>query len=323
MLLISCDWGTSTFRVRLLRGDSTPSLIAERTNASGVTAFPPGSDATYRSFLAREIAALFADGRLKPEPVRIVLSGMITSSIGWKQPPYAVLPFPLNGSAAVVERDLLDTVYGGHELVFVSGVRGEAEVLRGEECELIGLYAQPQAAGLLSSSVAILPGTHSKVLDISAGHVTSFRTFLTGELFDLLCRHSILRHAVAGGECKAETGPAFEEGVSRVAGAGLLGSLFSVRARSLLEGAGPGWSRDFLSGLVIGDELAAVTRLYPRDVPLVLCGAPRLVSLYRRGLDVLGEVARLSPLPDEAGGLAAALGHWQLVNCLIGPPASC
>ena len=201
MFAISCDWGTTTFRIRLLRDGpgAGPRVLAERTSASGIAAFAPRAEGEYRAFLAVEIPALFAAAGTAPQHAPVILSGMITSSLGWKQPPYAQLPFPLDGSAAVIERDRLETGHGTHELVFVSGVRGADEVMRGEECELIGLYGQPESVPFRDSSVAILPGTHSKTLEIGAGRVNTFRTFLTGELFDVLCRHSILRHSVGSG----------------------------------------------------------------------------------------------------------------------------
>ncbi len=322
MQLISCDWGTSTFRIRLLRGEAAPALVAERSSAAGVVVFAHGAEAEYRSFLSREISALFAGAHLPAEPAPVLLSGMITSSLGWKQPPYAELPFPLDGSAAVIERDRLETPYGGHDLVFVSGVKGSEEVMRGEECELVGVYAHPEAARFAGSSVALLPGTHSKVLEINSAQLTRFRTFLTGELFDVLCRHSILRHSVAGVDADAEPGPSFEEGIERVARRGLLGSLFSVRARQLLDGVAPAASHAYLSGLVIGDELTTLLRLYPPDVPLLMCGNARLARLYRRGLLALGEGARAHVLPEDVTGLAAGLGHWRLWGYLIGRMAS-
>ena len=323
MLLISCDWGTSMFRLRLLRGESMPSLVAERSDASGVSVFARGADSEYRSFLAREISALFGDARVPPHPAPVLLSGMITSSLGWKQPPYAELPFPLDGSAAVVERDRLETSYGGHDLVFVSGVKGTDEVMRGEECELVGVYAHPEAARFAGSSVAILPGTHSKALEIRSGQLTGFQTFLTGELFDVLCRHSILRHSVYGADPDAEAGPSFEEGIQRAARRGLLGSLFSVRARQLLDGVGPAASHAYLSGLVIGEELTALLNSYRAEVPLLVCGNARLARLYRRGFQALGEGTRAHVLPEEVTRLAAALGHWRLSVHLIGRTAWC
>jgi 2-dehydro-3-deoxygalactonokinase len=323
MLLISCDWGTSSFRIRLLKGDSAPVFLAERRSDSGISAFPPGSDPAYRDFLGAEIAALFSGAGLRPSPVPVILSGMITSSLGWKQPAYAELPFPLDGGACVVERDQLETQYGGHPLVFISGVKGQAEVLRGEECELIGLYSLPESAGFLQSSAAILPGTHSKVLEIRDAAMVSFRTYLTGELFDVLCRHSILRHSVGSADAAGETGPAFEDGVRKVQRSGLLGSLFSVRARSLLEKVGPDPSRDFLSGLVIGEEISSLLRLYSESVPFVLGGTPRLATLYLRGFEALGQTRRVRVLPRDVIGAAAGLGHWRLARHLIAPAALC
>jgi 2-dehydro-3-deoxygalactonokinase len=68
------------------------------------------------------------------------------------------------------------------------------DVMRGEETQIAGfLAAAPGFDGVLC-----LPGTHAKWVQISAEEVVSFRTFMTGELFDLLSTQSVLRHSIAG-----------------------------------------------------------------------------------------------------------------------------
>ena len=53
--------------------------------------------------------------------------------------------------------------------------------------------------------VLCLPGTHTKWVHISAGEIVSFSSFMTGELFALLSKRSVLRHSVAGGGWDAES----------------------------------------------------------------------------------------------------------------------
>jgi hypothetical protein len=73
--------------------------------------------------------------------------------------------------------------------------RNPPDVMRGEETQIAGfLAAAPGFDGVLC-----LPGTHAKWVQISAEEVVSFRTFMTGEMFDLLSAQSVLRHSIAGG----------------------------------------------------------------------------------------------------------------------------
>src|SRR6266545_8316152 len=141
--LISCDWGTSAFRLRLLQGKDSPTIIAERCSSRGILTFPAADTDEFQDYLILELDRLFRAAKLSPEPFPIYLSGMITSTLGWKELPYADLPFPLDGTQAVVERTLLRRVYGTHDLIFVSGARSSDDILRGEETELMGIFQEP------------------------------------------------------------------------------------------------------------------------------------------------------------------------------------
>ena len=112
--LISCDWGTSGFRLRLLHGKDSPAIIAERCSSRGILTFPAGDVDEFQDYLILELDRLFRAAKLSPEAFPIYLSGMITSTLGWKELPYADLPYPLGGARAVLARTLLQRVYGTH-----------------------------------------------------------------------------------------------------------------------------------------------------------------------------------------------------------------
>jgi 2-dehydro-3-deoxygalactonokinase len=311
--LISCDWGLSAFRLRLLAGGETPEVAAECSNAHGIAGLATSSPDEFGRVLEEGIQTLFASAGRPPRPMPVCLSGMITSTLGWKQLPYAPLPFPLDGSGAIVGEDRLECGYGSHRLFFVSGVRADDDAMRGEECEVVGIFSTPGSRQGSQHAIAILPGTHSKSIEIRRGAIVAFRTFMTGELFELLCRHSVLSHSV-GDPVIVEADEWFDQGVRRSAERGLLGSLFSVRARALLEGAAGAGNRRYLSGLLIGDELKTIIASHPPDVPLVVAGTPSLQALYVRGLAVLGARGRTQALPASITGRAASLGHWRIFS---------
>ena len=55
-----------------------------------------------------------------------------------------------------------------------------SDVMRGEETQIAGyLSKKPNFDGVIC-----LPGTHTKWVHISAGEIISFRTFMTGEIFN-------------------------------------------------------------------------------------------------------------------------------------------
>ena len=98
--------------------------------------------------------------------------------------------------------------------------------MRGEETQIAGVLCQHKEF----TGVLCLPGTHSKWALSQAGEVVSFNTFMTGELFALLSKQSVLRHSVIDDQWSDE---AFQQGVSDGFNnpAQFTGALFSVRAR--------------------------------------------------------------------------------------------
>lgn len=311
--LISCDWGTSSFRLRLLEGRRSPKIVADRSSGRGILTFPAVDADEFQNYLIMELDRLFRGARLSPEPVPIYLSGMISSSLGWKELPYAELPFPLDGSQAVLEHAILQRVYGAHDLVFLSGIKSRDDVLRGEETEVIGIFQDPKLRKMNGSSIAVLPGTHSKVIEIKNGCVVGFRTYLTGELFQVLRQNSILKHSVGESlKLEEDSQELFVLGVRRAAHEGLLESLFTVRTNVLLKGIPCELNTIYLSGLLIGTEVASILRHFPLPPSILLGGAVALQGLYQKAFQILGETTRIQPVPEEVTSIATALGHWSL-----------
>src|SRR3546814_1758252 len=77
---------------------------------------------------------------------------------------------------------------------------------------------------------------------------------MTGEVFDLLQGHSILSRLMTKGAVAADRW--FLEGVLLGRQGGLLNRLFSARSRALTGDLPEAEVRSYLSGLLIGDELA-------------------------------------------------------------------
>ena len=94
--------------------------------------------------------------------------------------------------------DLVKTIEEEKIVVIVPGVKTEgetiadADMMRGEETELIGLMEH-----LESAAVYVLPGSHSKLIHVDgAGRIVDFTTMLTGELIAALLQNTILKDAV-------------------------------------------------------------------------------------------------------------------------------
>jgi 2-dehydro-3-deoxygalactonokinase len=315
LAIVNCDWGTSRLRLRTVRLDRWQ-VTAEFRSLDGVASLaesyaPADRPRAYRSLLLEGLRPLITDQPELLAAAPILISGMASSSIGWHELPYAGVPLPVDGSG-LTWHDLepLESTLGLHRVVLVSGACSDVDVMRGEETELVGLFTLPQAQGLADSTLVIKPGTHSKHLLVRDGRLVSFQTFMTGELFDVLARHSILQHSVSkpDAEHAVADDAALRAGVRATSALPLGAALFRVRTRQLLDHALPGENREFLSGVLLGAELGYLTASHDQT-PLVLCASMPLFVPYRAALEELGLAGRLTLISPEETELLSARGQ--------------
>jgi 2-dehydro-3-deoxygalactonokinase len=232
------------------------------------------------------------------------MSGMIGSRQGWAEAAYVPCP----ADTAALAAHLLSPP-GVERVWIVPGVSlheaGRRDVMRGEETQIAGALG----AG---SGVVVLPGTHSKWVRVEDGRIADFATFMTGELFDVLVKHSILGRLMTGA---AEDDGGFGRGLDaarREGGGGLSGALFSARTLGLFGDIPAGALRDYLSGLLIGHELReALARFPAREVLLI--GAPDLARRYDTALRAFGVGASSA---DEGAAVKGLLGIARQADLL-------
>lgn len=294
--LIGLDWGTSSLRAYLL--DEDGAVLETRARHWGIRHLPDGG-----------FDAALDDVVTGWPDCPVLASGMVGSRGGWREVPYVDLPAGLdavaNGLGLVESRS-------GRCVHLVPGLRhtAAADVMRGEETEIIGALAlQPVLA---ARSALLLPGTHSKWVSVRDGRVVNFATRMTGELYEALRHHTILAAGLG------EDDPPFDpDGFRRgalcardSAAAGALSRLFSARALVLAGELDVLAVPDYLSGLLIGEELrsALAERRIDHATPLQLIGNAGLCRRYAAAA-ALFELGMA--LPPQG---AAALGLWQIAR---------
>lgn len=315
--LLSCDWGTSSFRLRLVNV-ADHEVVGEVTTPNGIgavyNAWRESAGAVrgdfYRSVIATQVAALAKQTGLDINGVPIVLSGMASSSIGMQELPYATLPFALDGSHLGVKQYEEQPGFP-HEITLVSGVRSDHDVMRGEETQLIGLGAAMDLSG--RDAIFIFPGTHSKHMFVRDGRLIDFKTFMTGEVFNLMANQSILKDSIdhyRQPDFNAEAADAFRAGIRESGSGNILNALFTVRTNQLFDLFSKRENGMFLSGLLIGHEIRDLTR--ETDAQLVLCGGNNLYQLYKAAIETLGLAGRTTIIPSEIVDRAATSGHIRI-----------
>jgi 2-dehydro-3-deoxygalactonokinase len=274
--LIAVDWGTSRLRAWLV--DRKGDVLGQAESGEGIGHIDGNHEAIFE--------------RLAAEWPRVpaIMAGMVGSRQGWREAAYVPCPATEQAIAARITR--FDSS-GGRAVAIVPGLVVDAperdgDVLRGEETQIIGIMQrEPGFAGTI-----ILPGTHSKWARVDGRVIVDFQTYLTGELFELLSRISFLRHSVLDDGSDLSASPDFALGVERTARDGLpfLGALFSVRARQLLTDVNRADNLAYLSGLVIGGEIAAArtARRLHHDGAIRIVGSKSLARAYVSALRILG-----------------------------------
>ncbi|MBA1279910.1 2-dehydro-3-deoxygalactonokinase [Stutzerimonas stutzeri] len=304
--LIGIDWGTSSLRAYLLGPGAL--LLDSRSQPWGIQHTPD------RDF-ARAYRLLLEDWLARWPGLPAIASGMIGSRQGWREVPYVDCP----ADASALAGGLVSIETGAGALHLIPGVRQVGErpnVLRGEETQVVGALALEPV--LEKQALLLLPGTHSKWVQVRDGALQTFSTYMTGELFAVLREHSILgRPALeAGPVASAE---AYRRGIqaARDSGpGGIADRLFSVRSLVLCGELPAVHSLDYLSGLLIGEELrSALCGFASSPVPIpVLLGEPALCARYREALALFGlDHVRSLDNPGVAG-------LWQVAQAagLIG-----
>ncbi|AWL93951.1 MULTISPECIES: 2-dehydro-3-deoxygalactonokinase [Bradyrhizobium] len=271
---VAVDWGTSSFRLWLV--DRAGQVLTERRSGEGMLA---AAKAGFPAVLRSHLAAIEA-----PDHLPVLVCGMAGAKTGWVEAGYVDTPAPLSA----VLKQAVRVPGEARDIRILPGIAqrdaAAPDVMRGEETQLLGALGL-DAAG---EALVCMPGTHSKWVRVRDGVVERFSTFMTGELFSVVSRETILSLAVAGAD-EAEDVASFKAAVKAAyeAPAFAANLLFGARSRQLLFGGTPAAARETLSGTLIGVELAAgLSGLVPQaGVKLIASG--RLAMLYRLAFEAL------------------------------------
>ncbi|MHA4845928.1 2-dehydro-3-deoxygalactonokinase [Flavitalea antarctica] len=287
--IFSCDWGTSNFRLRLIDIESA-NIIDEIATGEGIsTVFNSWSGSGthrhqfYAAVLQKNISIISGRSNSKIGNIPVLISGMASSTLGITELPYAALPLHADGSALVYNKISVDGF--PHDIFLISGVSSENDVMRGEETQWIGLMQHPLFRNV-PEQLFILPGTHSKHILVKEKSIVSFKTYMTGEFFNLLSTMSVLKNSVSVNPAALEADSerdAFIKGVRAAAGRNLLHESFMVRTNELFGHFNKKENASYLSGLLIGSEL-----LHRGEVKVVLAAGDALARPYQLALEHSG-----------------------------------
>ncbi len=260
---IAVDWGTSTFRAYLVQNNEVSDVIETKDGMKFV-----------KSHLFEQTLLTLIDRWLDNDKItEILASGMVGSKQGWEEAPYQKTPCNLK-SLNYITPSLKDNRIS---LKIFSGVSqiNQPDVMRGEETQIAGfLNENPNFNGSIC-----LPGTHSKWVEIKNNNIVKFKTFMTGELFEIISKNSVLIHSV-----KAEKIDKMEllKSVDEILQKPELFSnaLFQLRADDLINSKGPTIYKSRLSGYLLAIELLGSMEFWKNN-DIILIGNQDLIEMYQ------------------------------------------
>jgi 2-dehydro-3-deoxygalactonokinase len=317
---VAGDWGTT--RLRLFLCDEHGHVIEER-HGPGVAAVHGGFDALWTT--------LVADWNASHGELPAILCGMVGSTIGWTEVAYVPCPARPEklADAACEVRDHLCVVPG----LICENRLGAPDVMRGEETQVLG--AIDLVPALRSGRhLMCLPGTHTKWVVLQDGEIVEFLTAPSGEIFDVVRRHSVLVRD-GGGAVTVNAGqPEFLQAVEatrEAPQASLIHRLFECRSRQLAGQITSHGAAAYLSGLIIGADVFGAMRLFADSngsgssealnrraakeqsaAQVHVIGEPALAALYASVLGATGRDAH--SIDGEAAALAGLVHLHSLMK---------
>ncbi len=316
--ILSCDWGTSTLRLRLVDFTSLK-ILAESKSNKGIAAINelwnqkknadiPERIYFYLDVIQEHILKLTRDySALQGTP--LIISGMASSSIGIINLPYGNLPFQTTGKGIPTHWLEVSDRFK-HPVLLISGIRSENDVMRGEETQLIGVIKSLKDQNQKGKKLFIFPGTHSKHIKVNNEQATDFKTFMTGEYYQLLSTKSILSESVEEDkDFNEKSSETFIRGVRQAVGSNLLNSSFWVRTNELFGEFTKKENLDYLSGLIIGTELKELQ--HQNTGKVYLCCSSNLKIRYETAMIALG-IAEVKVFSVQELDEAVIMGQCQI-----------
>lgn len=271
---VAVDWGTSTCRLWLMSADNK--VIAHQANTYGMNTIKHAKE--YEPLLLSWVSDWLASDSVLP----IYICGMAGSREGWQEAAYLTTPITLSAQlnpCSIKTNDTRIAVY------IVPGLKqhAPANVMRGEETQINGFLSEHQHY----NGLIILPGTHTKWVEVVAGNVMQFSTAMTGELFALIQSQSILRFST---ESSAWHEASFIDAFKTAIAAPLNFNerLFAIRAKHLLENSDKANAYAALSAELIALECSGMQQRFAESLQqrCVIIGNDQLCEIYQLAMQL-------------------------------------
>jgi 2-dehydro-3-deoxygalactonokinase len=314
---LSCDWGVSSFRLRAVRVTGLKIIAEENSDCGIAKSFELWRQsgktekhrlAFYLDIIRQHIKMLEKKSGTSLKGLPLIISGMASSTMGMMNLSYKGCPFLADGSD--LELKLIEADEFFYKIIIVSGAKTNEDVIRGEETQLAGCFHDDDR-----KHVFVFPGTHSKHIIVTKGKAVDFKTYMTGEFFELLSKKSILSLSIDDGldfRRKKNT-QGFKKGVTDSIKSNLLHNCFRVRTNDLFGKFTKRENYYYLSGLLIGTEMKELMNRNYTNITLV--SDETLLPFYETAFKVLNKKKPVLKIKNADEALVS--GQLKILSRLL------
>lgn len=258
--LVGLDWGSS--HVRAYAFDAHGRVVAKRASAAGAMTLQS-------SHAFREALHELVDHDEAWRDVPRIACGMVGARGAWVEAGYCSIGSDVG---RIADQLVAIEIEDARPLWVIPGVASTApDVMRGEETQLLG-------SGV-SEGTVVLPGTHSKWAQMSAGSISSFTTYMTGEMNALIRGHSTVGRILTPSAQLSDA--AVDAGVAMVRSEqSWLSALFSFRARAVAQGIDAQILSDQFSAWLIAAEFMHALSANSNVNEVSIIGSAQLAEWY-------------------------------------------
>lgn len=280
--IITIDAGTSNLRLRLVENNK---IVLEKKCSEGIKI---GKE-KFSERLYKKLKEIIEEKNLKNEDINyIVGSGMLTSSLGLKEVPHILTPVSLKDL-----KNNLDFYYlKEYKITLIPGIKTikdyfkdenlkNLDVMRGEETEIFGIINQNEKKDFL----VILPGSHNKIVEINQNQVVNFFTTLSGEIYEILTKYTILKNSVNENYCKEIDEKFLMLGYRACRKYGFNQATFILRGMDLAQELDINDKTNYLLGVAIAEDILIIEQneYYKKYDSITIAGN----SILSQGLKVI------------------------------------
>ncbi|MDC0601650.1 2-dehydro-3-deoxygalactonokinase [Aliiglaciecola sp.] len=276
-MMILGDWGTTVNRLYLCKWHEDHLDICDRAQGQGTKNNPDPETSFF------ELAQPWFEQHGK---IPVYLIGTVGSNLGWKQAEYVACPTDhsrsLSAALRFTARHINFVIFPGLSCINRHNL---PDSMRGEETQIFGFLSEQRKQGksISGSQLICVPGTHTKWVQIDKGQVSTFLTSPIGELYEVLCLHSVLLKTATVEDWDDH---GFMQGLELASKStsSLLHTLFATRTQQVIDGYSNPEAAGFLSGLLIGSDIKSAKRSFEAFSHVVLIGSSFVNSLYQKAL---------------------------------------